>query len=85
MYSNPGSQVGTQSKNFSTVSHMDFTRSLVPSVVQAILIMIRLYVSSLVIPLKRDSQECQTHKTMNTGNIFHVWMLDDTLGLMFDG
>ena len=22
---------------------------------------------------------------MNTWNIFHVWVLDDTLGLMFDG
>ena len=44
MYSNLGSQVGAQNQNFSTVSHMDFTRSLVPSVVQAILIMMRLSV-----------------------------------------
>ena len=32
---NPGTQVGTQNKDFDTVSQMDLTRSLVPSVVQA--------------------------------------------------
>ena len=36
MYSNPGTHVGTQNKNFSPVSQKDVTRSLVPSVAQAI-------------------------------------------------
>ena len=34
MYSNPGSQVGAQNKDFGAVSQLDLSRSLVPSVEQ---------------------------------------------------
>ena len=40
-YSNPGTQVVAQNRDFGAVSQTDFTRSYAPSVAQAILSLVR--------------------------------------------